>query len=420
MRVFADLAAMALERSELLDREEQRSRRARELADAARAMSASLEPDAVYRAVVEQARRLTGATKAALRRIEPATAELRAIASVGISEEGARRRVPIGEGMVGEVARSGRPYISSDADARRFDTAFLEAEGIGSFAHVPVAIGPRLFAVLSASHEEPGHFGQEELSRLQALAREAAATIANALDFQRERRVARALTRGFIAERVDDLPGYELGLVYEPVGHEVGGGDVFGLWTLGSGALAVLVGDVAGKGLEVAALSAMVRFFIEARTLDCERPGEVLTQADRLVRERLPSAGFVTIFLAVIDGHRMRWANAGHAPPLLLCRDGERRAARPPGSRSASARTPATRSTRRRSCRETCSSPPPTASWRRAAGGSSSASRGCPRPGRARPHAGPAQLVARVRREVEDWAPDLSDDLVILALRPCS
>jgi serine phosphatase RsbU (regulator of sigma subunit) len=420
VRVFADLAAMALERSELLDREEQRSRRARELADAARAMSASLEPDAVYRAIVEQARRLTGATKAALRRIEPASAELRAIASVGISEEGVRRRVPIGEGMVGEVARSGRPYISSDEDAQRFDTSFLEAEGIRSFAHVPVAIGPRLFAVLSVSHEAPDHFGREELRRLQALAREAAATIANALDVQRERRVARALTRGFIAERVDDLPGYELGLVYEPVGHEVGGGDVFGLWTLGSGALAVLVGDVAGKGLEVAALSAMVRFFIEARTLDCERPGEVLTQADRLVRERLPSAGFVTIFLAVIDGHRMRWANAGHAPPLLLRDDGDvaLRATGIPLGVSEDARY-----------EEHEAAIAPGDVLFAATDGLMEARRGRVFFGQSRlptvlaEHGrtlAPRELVAEVRREVETWAPDLSDDLVILALRPCS
>ena len=48
-----------------------------------------------------------------------------------------------------------------------------------------------------------------------------------------------------------------------------------------SGALAVLVGDVTGKGLEVAALSAMVRFFVEARSWDSERPGEVLAQTDR-------------------------------------------------------------------------------------------------------------------------------------------
>ena len=57
--------------------------------------------------------------------------------------------------------------------------------------------------------------------------------------------------------------------------NRVGGSDIFGVWTLPSGALAVLIGDVSGKGLEVAALSAMVRFFVEARTWDSERPAEV-------------------------------------------------------------------------------------------------------------------------------------------------
>jgi hypothetical protein len=31
----------------------------------------------------------------------------------------------------------------------------------------------------------------------------------------------------------------------------------------------------------------------------------------------------------------------------------------------------------------------------------------------------PDELVAAVRREVEAWAPDLDDDLVLLALRAC-
>ena len=90
-----------------------------------------------------------------------------------------------------------------------------------------------------------------------------------------------------------------------------------------SGALAVLVGDVTGKGLEVAALSAMVRFFVEARSWDSERPGEILAQTDRLLGGRLPSASFVTAFMGVVADGALRWANAGHAPPALLRPVGE-------------------------------------------------------------------------------------------------
>ena len=309
--------------SELLDREERRGREERELNEAARAMSASLEPEAVYAAIVEQARRLVSAGKVALRRYELATGDLRTVAAIGFSEESERTRFRVGEGMIGQVARTGEAYVSDPADADRWVRTFIEREGIASFVHVPIALGPRLFGILTASHEQPGYYGPDELARLQALAPPAAGAIANALDFHRERRIAAALTRGFIPHGASDVPGFELGLVYEPAGHDVGGGDIFGVWTLPSGALAVLVGDVTGKGLEVAALSAMVRFFVEARSWDSERPGEILAQSDRLLGGRLPSASFVTAFMGVIADGTLRWANAGHAPPALLRPHGE-------------------------------------------------------------------------------------------------
>ena len=51
----------------------------------------------------------------------------------------------------------------------------------------------------------------------------------------------------------------------------------------------MLIGDVAGKGVETAALSAMARFFIEARSWDSPCPADVLEQANAMLRNRLPS-----------------------------------------------------------------------------------------------------------------------------------
>jgi GAF domain-containing protein/GNAT superfamily N-acetyltransferase len=311
VEVFARLAALALERSEAT-REEQLLNRAWQ------AVAASLEPEAVYRAIVEQARTLTGATKVLLRRFDPTADELRSVANLGFSDRIARLRVRAGEGMLGRVARTGEPYVSREEDRDRFLMDVIDAERIASFVHVPVALGGRLFGVLTAAHEAPGQFGSDELRRLTALALGAAGAIANALDFQRERRIATALTRGFVPEPPAALTGFEVGIVYEPAGHDVGGGDLFGVWRLPGGALAVLLGDVSGKGLEVAAMSAMVRFFIEARAFDTQSPAEVLAQANRILHGRLPAAGFATAFLAVVEGGTLRYCTAGHPPPRLL------------------------------------------------------------------------------------------------------
>jgi serine phosphatase RsbU (regulator of sigma subunit) len=176
--------------------------------------------------------------------------------------------------------------------------------------------------VLTVAHEEPERFRDEDLELLVKLARSSAAAIANALDFQRERRIARALTLGFVPESLPEVAGYDSGLLYAPAAGEPTGGDVYGAWGLPGGEVAVLVGDVAGKGVETAALSAMARFFVEARSWDSSEPSAVLSQANSMLMSRLPSDTFVTVFLGVLVPEGLRYCNAGHLPPLLV-RDGK-------------------------------------------------------------------------------------------------
>jgi GAF domain-containing protein len=262
--VLADLAAYALERAQLLDDEESLGR-------AARAISATLDPGEVVATAIEQVRELTGAGSAGFARADPS----------------------------GRVAGGTEPALA------------------GSDVRVPVALGARLFGVLSATAGARG-FAPGGVARLVALAPVVAAALANALEYDRERRVARAMTAGFVPQRPPELDDHEAGVVYEPAGLEASGGDVFGLWTLPGGGLGLLVGDVSGSGLEVAATAAMVRFFVEARTFDCDRPAEVLAQANAILRSRLPEGLFVPAFLAIADGRRLRWCNAGHPAPQLL------------------------------------------------------------------------------------------------------
>ena len=113
--------------------------------------------------------------------------------------------------------------------------------------------------------------------------------------------------------------------MYEPSGHAAGGGDFFGIWRLETGAVAVLVGDVSGKGIEVAAISAMVRFFAEARTYDSDDPAAVIGQTNRLLHGRLPGTAFVPTVMLVIGDRSLRWCNAGHTPPVVLAAGGGER-----------------------------------------------------------------------------------------------
>ena len=86
IEVFARLAALALERSELLEREAGLRREEGLVNQALRAVAASIDLEAVYAAIVEQAAELSGATQVLLTRYDPGGGELRAVAGSGVSE----------------------------------------------------------------------------------------------------------------------------------------------------------------------------------------------------------------------------------------------------------------------------------------------------------------------------------------------
>lgn len=297
--VIADLAALARERSELLATEAAKAREELLLKRAAEGTSATLEPYEVERQVVEHAVQIAAADHGLLSRVQPGSQRLAAVARRGAP--------PADAATLGEVVRS-RTTISSG--------------GASASAHVPIELGPRLFGVLSLIRDGGPEFDRDDLMLVSKVARIAAAALANADAFQQERHLARTLTHGFVPASLPSVPGWDVGVLYEPADDQPTGGDLYGAWPLPDGNVAVVIGDVVGKGVETAALSAMARFFIEARSWDVDDPAAVLEQVNAMLRSRLPSDRFVTAFFGLLGRRRLRYANAGHLAPLVLRSDG--------------------------------------------------------------------------------------------------
>jgi serine phosphatase RsbU (regulator of sigma subunit) len=98
------------------------------------------------------------------------------------------------------------------------------------------------------------------------------------------------------------------------------GGDFFNYFALPDGRLALLVGDVSGKGVSAALLMANVQATLRAR-LPLET--ELARLADGLDREidaNTPRGVYLTLFLGILDVDRglLRYVNAGHNPQFLL------------------------------------------------------------------------------------------------------
>jgi GAF domain-containing protein len=299
--VLADLAALARERSELLSAETARAREELLLKRAAEDTAGSLELPDVEQRAADHALRLVNADHARLTRVAPYAWRLELSASAGVDI--ARQEAAFDPGILAQVARDREP---------------LRVDEPVPYVHIPIGMGGRLFGLLSVVRHHGPPFEAHDVEVLETLARITAAAMANAHDFERERRVARALTAGFVPSSPLAIRDYEVGLLYEPAQDQPAGGDVFGTWKLPNGEVAVVLGDVAGKGVETAALSAMARFFIEAATWECSSPGEVLRRANRMLGARLPEDTFVTAVLGFFKDNRIRYANAGHLPAVLV------------------------------------------------------------------------------------------------------
>ncbi len=102
------------------------------------------------------------------------------------------------------------------------------------------------------------------------------------------------------------------------------GGDFFNYFLLPDGRLAMLIGDVAGKGVGAALLMANIQATLRARLPHENDLAELADRLDRELDQNTPGALYLTLFLAIFDleSRVLRYVSAGHNPQLVLRRDG--------------------------------------------------------------------------------------------------
>lgn len=139
---------------------------------------------------------------------------------------------------------------------------------------------------------------------------------------EEEIRVARQMQESLLPNRLPLMEGSRLAAVCFPARNV--SGDIYDVLDLGEGVVGLLCADVSGKGVPAALMmsnvQAMVRTMIEGRDGQRPSPAKLLERLNREVYRYSPSNTFVTLFWAEYDGkqRRLRWANAGHCPALLL------------------------------------------------------------------------------------------------------
>ena len=300
----------------------------------------------------------------------------------------------------------------------------MDDAGYNSAAVVELVARGRTIGALSFLHVRSDlRYDASDLELLSELADRAAMALDNARLYRERDRVAANLQRGLRPPKPIEVPGLEISVVFEAAGEGVEvGGDLYDVFSCEDGCW-IVVGDVAGKGIETAGVSVAMRHSVRGLTMELDEPAEVLRRVNELLLEGTSLNDFATAVLIRMR-RRRRWL-AGwswRAPairrPSTSTKDGSAQLGG--GSLLGAVERPAARAytsgispTGRRSCST------PTAGWRRAHGratASRTSWRRCQPPIRT---CHSSRLTDLLRRDaVARGGGSLRDDMVVLAVRP--
>jgi len=103
------------------------------------------------------------------------------------------------------------------------------------------------------------------------------------------------------------------------------GGDYYDFLDLGGARLGLVIGDISGKGIAAALLMANLQANVRSQcAIAVDQPQRLLRSVNQLFCENTSEGAFATLFFAEYDDRakRLRYANCGHLPALLLRKDG--------------------------------------------------------------------------------------------------
>jgi PAS domain S-box-containing protein len=242
-------------------------------------------------------------------------------------------------GSTAEVLRTGQSVLLPDLP----DPTFYErALGRGEHLDIVLSLEPRslmcvpllargrtIGAITLVSSKPERRYDREDLLLAEDLAYRCALAADNARLYRGRSEIARVLQRSLLPPLLPEIPGVEVGAEYLSVGEasEVGG-DFYDLINTVEDGWICAIGDVRGKGVEAASVTALARYTIRAVTLKNDRPSEILAALNEAMLRQLPEDRFCTAACVRLEpqdgsaGVGVDVSRAGHPPPLLVRPEG--------------------------------------------------------------------------------------------------
>lgn len=232
-------------------------------------------------------------------------------------------QIPLARGFAGRVAAEVRPIVIEDLSHAEVVNPILRQKGIRSMLGVPLQVEGHVIGVMHVGTLQQRLFDEEDIAVLQLAADRAALAIDNAR-LAEQRAVTEVMQRTLLPDALPEIPGLRFSAKYLPAGSGVRiGGDWYDVLQLDNGHLALVIGDVVGRGVLAASVMAEIRTALRAYLAEGHEPAQAMSLLNDLLvamgRHRSATAALMELDL---ERGELETVSAGHLPVMLLTPDG--------------------------------------------------------------------------------------------------
>lgn len=325
---LAYILSLSLENERLFIAEKRRRRRVEDLHQVTEVAVSSLDPRSVAQGVVDY---LVANGYQYLSVWMARGEELECLASGNYPAE-LRERFPSiaipSDQPVARVYRSDEPIVVREPDAIESDVAEAHAAlglPIGSYVIVPVRSRGRTIGALQFGWRVAREILEEDLRFYTSLGSELGVVLENARLYETEHDIAERLQSALLSLPAE-VEGVEFAHAYHSASESARvGGDFYDLFDIDDARVGITIGDVAGKGLNAAVLTSLVKNTVRAHAMEKARtPAKILELANDVVYRATAPESFVTVFFGVLDRFdgTLLYANGGHTTAIITNAEG--------------------------------------------------------------------------------------------------
>ncbi len=308
-------------------------KRLRALVEASNLLNSSLNLKKVLTVLVDLATKNLDSERGTIYLVDKEKNEI--WSQVAKGDETREFRLPIGQGIAGSVAKTGKTVNLKDAyEDKRFDKEFDKKSGFKTKTMLCTPMKDkkgRIIGVFQILNKSKGFFSEDDLSFLSALSIPATLAIENARlheaevaiqRVERELEVAAEIQRQILPKILPKMEGVQMGAISIPC-HAVGG-DFYDVYKIDDHRMVMTIADVSGKGIPAALLVSTLHASLHAyRELHFSLV-ELVTKLSQFIYENSTTEKFITFVICIIDTKTsmLHCVNAGHCFPLLIRADG--------------------------------------------------------------------------------------------------